>query len=59
MAAAALLIAGGVVRVSLLGLPDMATAAAATAWAVLVMMMLFGHGWARYLPILDLFKSGL
>lgn len=41
------LIAEGVVGLSLLGLPDVATAAAATGWAVLVMLMLFGRGWAR------------
>lgn len=58
MAVAALLIAGGVVGLSFLELPDVATAATATAWAVLVMLTVFGHSWARYLPILDLFKPG-
>lgn len=58
VAVAALLIAGGVVGLSFLELPDMAMAATATAWAVLVMLTVFGHSWARYLPILDLFKPG-
>ncbi|MEU2827485.1 hypothetical protein ABZ667_02265 [Streptomyces lavendulae] len=58
VAAAVLLIAGGVVGLSFLGLPDMATAAAATAWAVLIMLIVFGHSWTRYLPIFDLFKPG-
>ncbi|KOY58758.1 hypothetical protein ADK59_06995 [Streptomyces sp. XY332] len=58
VAAAILTIAGGVVGLAFLGLPDMATVAAGTAWAILIMMALFGSNWARYLPILDLFKPG-
>ncbi len=58
VAAAVVLIAGGVVGLASLGLADMATVAAGTAWAVLIMMALFGSNWARYLPILDLFKPG-
>ncbi|MFE5595172.1 hypothetical protein [Streptomyces sp. NPDC056549] len=51
-----MLVAGGVVGLTFLGLPDMATVAAGTAWPVLIMTVLFSSTCARYLPILDLFR---
>ncbi|MFB8392982.1 hypothetical protein [Streptomyces yangpuensis] len=58
VAVAVVLIAGGAVGLAFLGLPDKAAVAAGAAWAVVIMMALFGSNWARYLPVLDLFKPG-
>ncbi|MFE7565554.1 hypothetical protein ACFU76_01105 [Streptomyces sp. NPDC057539] len=58
VAAAVVLIAGGVVGMAFLGFPDMATVAVGMAWAVLVLMAFFGSNWARYMSILELFKPG-
>ncbi|AEN10991.1 MULTISPECIES: hypothetical protein [unclassified Streptomyces] len=58
VAIAVVLIAGGFVGLAFLGLPDMATVAAETAWAVLILMAFFGSNWARYLPVFELFKPG-
>lgn len=58
VAVAVVLIAGGFVGLAFLGLPDMATVAAGTAWAVLILMAFFGSNWARYLPVFELFKPG-
>ncbi|MEV8340016.1 hypothetical protein [Streptomyces niveus] len=58
VAAAVVLIAGGVVGMAFLGFPDMATVAVGMAWAVLVLMAFFGSNWARYISILELFKPG-
>ncbi|GAA2530249.1 hypothetical protein GCM10010398_14040 [Streptomyces fimbriatus] len=51
-------IAGGAVAVSLLNLPDIASGAVIVAMAVLVLLVLFGRRWHRYLPIIDMFKPG-
>ncbi|MYV52519.1 hypothetical protein GT042_08395 [Streptomyces sp. SID3212] len=58
VAAAVVLIAGGVVGLAFLGLPDMAMAAVGTAWSVLILMALFGSNWASHLPVFELFKPG-
>ncbi|WP_246096116.1 hypothetical protein [Streptomyces botrytidirepellens] len=51
-------IAGGAVAVSLLDLPDVASGAVIVAVAVLMLLVLFGRRWHRYLPIADMFKPG-
>ncbi|MGW4756164.1 hypothetical protein [Streptomyces chartreusis] len=51
-------IAGGAVAISLLNLPDVATGAVILAEAILVLLVLFGRRWHRYLPIADMFKPG-
>lgn len=58
LAAVVILIAGGFVGLAFFGLPDMAIAAAGTAWAVLVLIMFFGSNWVRYLTVFKLFKPG-
>ncbi len=58
VAAAVVLIAGGVVGLAFLGLPDVAMAAVGTAWSVLILMALFGSNWASHLPVFELFKTG-
>ncbi|WMX46239.1 hypothetical protein RGF97_17270 [Streptomyces roseicoloratus] len=58
VSAAVVLIAGGVVGLAFLELPDMAMAVAGTAWSVLTLMAFFGRNWAQYLPVFDLFKPG-
>ncbi|MET9969350.1 hypothetical protein ABZZ80_26320 [Streptomyces sp. NPDC006356] len=52
------MIAGGAVAVSLLNLPDVASGAVIVAVAILVLLVLFGRRWHRYLPIADMFKPG-
>ncbi|MBO3682255.1 hypothetical protein J5X86_46115 [Streptomyces sp. NEAU-YJ-81] len=52
------MIAGGAVAVSLLNLPDIASGAVIVAVAILVLLVLFGRRWHRYLPIADIFKPG-
>ncbi|WP_432034758.1 hypothetical protein [Streptomyces cucumeris] len=51
-------IAGGAVAVSLLDLPDVASGAVVVALAILVLLLLFGRRWHRYLPIADMVKPG-
>ncbi|WP_246341430.1 hypothetical protein [Streptomyces physcomitrii] len=58
VAAAVVLIAGSFVGLASLGLPDIATVTAGTAWAVLILMVLFGSNCTRYLPVFELFKRG-
>ncbi|EHM25140.1 hypothetical protein SPW_6465 [Streptomyces sp. W007] len=58
VAAAVVLIAGGVVGLAFLGLPDIAMAAVGTAWSVLILMALFGGNWASHLPRLRSLQAG-
>lgn len=58
VAAAVVLISGGVVGLAFLGLPDVAMAALGTAWSVLILMALFGSNWASHVPDFELFKPG-
>ncbi|MFI1678541.1 hypothetical protein [Streptomyces sp. NPDC020607] len=52
------MVAGGAVAVSLLNLPDVASGAVIVAMAILVLLILFGRHWHRYLPVADMFKPG-
>lgn len=58
VAAAVVLIAGGVVGLAFLGLPDIAMAAVGTALSVLILMALFGSNWASHLPRLRALQAG-